>query len=622
MCLALGLAATPALAQTTTFTLTPTPHPVPENAGTVNVVITLSQGAPWDRFALYFSTRRHGAGSNQATPGTDFQHYSMRGGTEVQFLTKGDTKATVAVAITNDSDNEPDETFEFVVHDDADEGVLAPGSFPLATVITIQDDDAPVLSISADDADSRINEGEAAAFTVSLSAAQSTPLTVPVTVVETGSVLAANQPNSVVIAASQTSAALNIPLDNDNRDELDSTVTVTIALPSADYALGASTVTLTVADDDDEPSVSVAPGARGREGASLDFAVRLSAPSQKTLEVAYATADGTATAGVDYTAATGTLTFLPGQTEIIVAVPLAADDLDDTGETVLLNLTAVMGGDGANVMVPAGASATGTITEGLDPGQVKALNEAILPHIAASIGEETGAAIQSRVRAGFAGARPGAAVQNFGARNFDIRNFGAKNMGFAMGFGNGGEGEGAPSSVGVWAQGYFRDLSADSGAIDFDGEVTGVILGGDSRIGRSLLGLAVNHTLAEADWKMTDFTGSHETTLTGIHPYFGWQNAHGVVLWGSFGFARGEAEITDADQPDFRYKRDLALRTSAFGAYGPLLERGSLTLGMLADASQSSLKETGIEDDDEDEIRHPGSARPRTAHRLRAHPPA
>ena len=41
--------------------------------------------------------------------------------------------------------------------------------------------------------------------------------------------------------------------------------------------------------------------------------------------VAYATSDGTATAGADYTAASGTLTFAPGQTVKTVVVAIADD---------------------------------------------------------------------------------------------------------------------------------------------------------------------------------------------------------------------------------------------------------------------------------------------------------
>jgi hypothetical protein len=51
-----------------------------------------------------------------------------------------------------------------------------------------------------------------------------------------------------------------------------------------------------------------------RAAGTASFTVTLSAVSAQTITVAYNTTDGTATAGADYTSATGTLTFAPGTT--------------------------------------------------------------------------------------------------------------------------------------------------------------------------------------------------------------------------------------------------------------------------------------------------------------------
>jgi glucose/arabinose dehydrogenase/PKD repeat protein len=53
-----------------------------------------------------------------------------------------------------------------------------------------------------------------------------------------------------------------------------------------------------------------------------NIAVQLTAASTEPVTVTYTTEDGTATAGVDYTATSGTLTFAPGQTSMVVSVPL------------------------------------------------------------------------------------------------------------------------------------------------------------------------------------------------------------------------------------------------------------------------------------------------------------
>ncbi len=57
------------------------------------------------------------------------------------------------------------------------------------------------------------------------------------------------------------------------------------------------------------------------------------------MTVDYATADGTATAGSDYTAVSGTLTFAPGETAKTIAVPIADDATAEPAENFTLNLT-------------------------------------------------------------------------------------------------------------------------------------------------------------------------------------------------------------------------------------------------------------------------------------------
>jgi uncharacterized repeat protein (TIGR01451 family) len=75
-------------------------------------------------------------------------------------------------------------------------------------------------------------------------------------------------------------------------------------------------------------------------GQFMTFNVRLSAPSSLTSTVLYATADGTATAGVDYIATNGVVTFAPGITNQSVSVPLIPDFLSESNETLFVNLSA------------------------------------------------------------------------------------------------------------------------------------------------------------------------------------------------------------------------------------------------------------------------------------------
>ena len=117
-----------------------------------------------------------------------------------------------------------------------------------------------------------------------------------------------------------------------------------------------TTVTVDVTDVDDTPAIRVA-NADATEGDDTEmlFRVTLQSASTGMVTVNYATADGTATAGEDYTATSGTLTFAPGETEKTVSVAIIDDTMEDSGETFTLVLSDPSGGRLAD------AEATGTI---------------------------------------------------------------------------------------------------------------------------------------------------------------------------------------------------------------------------------------------------------------------
>ncbi|HYO63781.1 MAG TPA: Calx-beta domain-containing protein [Pyrinomonadaceae bacterium] len=99
---------------------------------------------------------------------------------------------------------------------------------------------------------------------------------------------------------------------------------------------------------------SVAEGNVGTSGAV--FTVSLSAASANTVTVNYSTANGTAVAGSDYTAASGSLVFSPGQTTKTVSVPVTGDVVVEGNETFFVNLSGASGavvadGQGQGVIV-------------------------------------------------------------------------------------------------------------------------------------------------------------------------------------------------------------------------------------------------------------------------------
>lgn len=66
----------------------------------------------------------------------------------------------------------------------------------------------------------------------------------------------------------------------------------------------------------------------------------LSQPSAKTVTVRYHTADGTATAGSDYDAVSGKLSFVPGQTSKSILLPVRGDRLPEPDENFFVKLNA------------------------------------------------------------------------------------------------------------------------------------------------------------------------------------------------------------------------------------------------------------------------------------------
>lgn len=90
------------------------------------------------------------------------------------------------------------------------------------------------------------------------------------------------------------------------------------------------------------PSVSIG-NASVTEGGTLAFPVTLSASSASAVTVQFATANGTASAGSDYTAVSGTLTIPAGQTGGTINVVTIDDTLVESSETLTVTLSAPSG---------------------------------------------------------------------------------------------------------------------------------------------------------------------------------------------------------------------------------------------------------------------------------------
>ena len=110
--------------------------------------------------------------------------------------------------------------------------------------------------------------------------------------------------------------------------------------------------------DNDTPSISVTDVSvtEGDVGSTTaTFTIALSSVSPSVVEVAYVTADATATAGLDYTASAGILVFAPGDTSTSVDVTVAGDTDHEVDEQATFTLSgplnAVLADDAANLTI-------------------------------------------------------------------------------------------------------------------------------------------------------------------------------------------------------------------------------------------------------------------------------
>jgi K319L-like, PKD domain len=113
---------------------------------------------------------------------------------------------------------------------------------------------------------------------------------------------------------------------------------LTFDLTVTDQAGQSSTDSVTVLVRQAVSNISIS-DASATEGGAETFTVSLDTASTQTITVDFATADGTALAGSDYTSNSGTLTFAPGVTSQTVTVQTIDDAVCEGTETFDVNLS-------------------------------------------------------------------------------------------------------------------------------------------------------------------------------------------------------------------------------------------------------------------------------------------
>ena len=147
---------------------------------------------------------------------------------------------------------------------------------------------------------------------------------------------------TITFAAGASTATLTIDPTADTVVESNETVALTLATGTG-YTIGTTTAVTGTIVNDDVPVINLSANQTIVEGNSnpqnVTYTVTLSRSDTRVITVNYATANGTATAGSDYTSRTGTLTFNSGVTSQSINIPILNDSINEVNETFTLTLT-------------------------------------------------------------------------------------------------------------------------------------------------------------------------------------------------------------------------------------------------------------------------------------------
>ncbi len=393
---------------------------------------------------------------------------------------------------------------------------------------------------------------------------------------------------------------------DDPGHKVDGSINCTVLEDGSVHCVPGSTARLSVAD------------ARTTEAAdaTLEFPVTLDRAASETVMVDFATADGTAQAGQDYTAANGTLTFAAGETRKTISVAVLDDALDEGEETLTLTLS---NASGARI---ADATATGTI-ENFDllPGAwLGRFGRTSAQRVLDGVQARLEAPRQSGVQATFAGHalggsggeaaftsgsdgevaasgpgsnraardRLGALPERFGdeaggsrvrPQSPELRDL-VTGSSFTLS-GNAGEGHGT-----LWGRGAYSSFGGSADALSLDGGVTTGMFGADYAIGPWVVGLPLSHSRGDGTWHSPRRgDGNLASTLTGLYPYAGYDLTGRLSLWGTAGYGLGDLRLGMKDGESYRTGMDL--RMAAAGVRGDLVsprKAGNLALAIESDA--------------------------------------
>jgi hypothetical protein len=307
---------------------------VDESAGTAQFLVWLNKASvspvsvPWN------------TADDTAQAGSDYT-----AGSGTLSFGPGETVKTVTVNIADDSLPELDETFRLVLGSPSGATLAEPGGVAMIG----RNDGPPTGTPYVTVAPIAVNEGDTFAnFVIQLSAPSTNEVRVSHTfdnnTAQNGADYSAYS-SELVFAPGETTKVVQVPLLNDTTAEAAQLFWIDLYSPV--NAVVEKRYTLATIFDNDAttgtPALTAGDVVVDETAQEASFFVWLNRPSVGTVTVPWSTADDTAHAGEDYAAASGTLSFAPGETVKTVSVRITDDTLPETDEFFRLVLGAPTG---------------------------------------------------------------------------------------------------------------------------------------------------------------------------------------------------------------------------------------------------------------------------------------
>ena len=367
-----------------TLTLSVAPTTIYEDPGTATVTVATSDNSPVTDAQTITLTL-----AGTATEGTDYNIAS-------KTLTLAANSASVTTTITalTDSATEGDETVLVTA---------TTGSTTIGSQQTVTIKDPPALTVSMPpEFASRVVyvvEGSSLDVPVLLSGAPGRAVTITMVLRRRRNTSSSDytvSPLALTFGPTETRKTVTVTATDDSEADPDDLISLdvpgTADLPAGITDPSLTTTTVVIVDNDFEYQVSHAGGttlAVDEDAGTLTATVRVRTPGSLTpnglaalnenVVLSVSTADGTATAGQDYTALSQTLTFAPSdfaaqnsgcvpssgscaRAEKTVTVPITDDAVYEGATPETFTLTLSHGSD-QRVTYPSGASATVSITD-------------------------------------------------------------------------------------------------------------------------------------------------------------------------------------------------------------------------------------------------------------------